>query len=338
MSGLGGSSNDDDLATNAISGAAAAHTVAVLGGTGLIGSSIARAFLDGGHEVVVLARHDVDVRRAPLLEGATLVLGDAREPSTLERVLEGVGHVVSALAAPHPAESAKDPLAQFEAELPVLLDLLERVAARRGIGFTFLSSGGAIYGDVEELPVNEEAECHPVSPYGVTKLAAERYVLMAATRREVPVRILRVANAIGASQTHKTGQGVIAALLHGAQTGTAVRLFGDGSSVRDYVDVADIATAAVTLSSLDQPALVVNVGSGVGYRLDAVVQLVEDVTGEVIKIEQAPLRPTDVRAITLDVSRLRGLMEWHPRALRKSVEDSWAQWCAWRDDARSVTP
>jgi UDP-glucose 4-epimerase len=333
VSALDGSSNHDGLATDATSGSA----IAVLGGTGLIGSSIARAFLDGGHKVIVLARHDVDGHRAPLLAGATLVLGDAREPSTLERVLDGVGHVVSALGAPHPAASASDPLAQFDAELPVLLDLLERVAARGGIGFTYLSSGGAIYGDVDELPVNEEAECHPVSPYGVTKLAAERYVLMAARRREVPVRILRVANAIGASQTHRTGQGVIAALLHGAQTGTAVRLFGDGSSIRDYVDVADVATAAVALSALDRPALVVNVGSGVGHRLDAVVHLVEEVTGAAIKVEQAPTRPTDVRSITLDVSRLCGLMEWHPRTLRKSVEDTWAQWCAWRDDARLVT-
>jgi UDP-glucose 4-epimerase len=338
VSDPGDSSPDDDATTEAREKGAARPAVAVLGGTGLIGSSVARAFIDQGHDVVVLARHDVHVHRASLLAGATMVHGDARDPALLGQVIDGVGHVVDALGAPHPAESAKDPLAQFDAELPVLLDLLERLAERRGVGFTYLSSGGAIYGDVDSLPVNEEAECHPVSPYGITKLSAERYVLMAARQREVPVRVLRVANAIGATQSPRTGQGVVAALLQAALTGTPVQLFGDGSSVRDYVDVADIAQACVALSSLDHAELVVNVGSGVGHRLDAVVQLVEGVTGESIKVERAPSRPTDVRAITLDVSRLGGLMAWHPRTLRQSVEDAWARWCDWRDDTGAVTP
>src|ERR1019366_827832 len=165
--------------------------------------------------------------------------------------------------------------------------------------------------------------------YGVTKLAAERYVLMAARQREVPVRVLRVANAIGATQMSRTGQGVIAALLHGAQSGSSVQLFGDGSSVRDYVDVADVAKACVALSSLESAELVVNVGTGVGHRLDAVVQLVEDVTGETIKVDRAPSRTTDVREITLDVARLKGLVDWRPMTLRQSVQGAWVQWCAW---------
>jgi UDP-glucose 4-epimerase len=333
VSDRGGSSNDD--ASKTPPSGSAPRTVAVLGGTGLIGSSICRAFLDSGRTVVAFARHDVDPHRAPLLDGATIVLGDANDAPTLKGVLDGVDHVVDALGAPHPALSARKPLAQFDAELPVLLSLLELVAARRGIGFTYLSSGGAIYGDVDDLPVNEDAECRPVSPYGVTKLTAERYVLMAARRSGVQVQVLRVANAIGPTQLAGTGQGVIAALLHGAETGCAVRLFGDGSSVRDYVDVADVAAASVALSVLNPPGLVVNVGSGVGYRLDAVVALVEDVTGASIRIDRAPARPTDVRAITLDVDRLRGLMSWHPTPLRRSVEAAWAQWRAWREEERS---
>jgi UDP-glucose 4-epimerase len=334
VSDFGRTSNDATPTTPAPD-RVALQTVAVLGGTGLIGSSIVRAFLDGGHEVVALARHDVDRHRASLLDGATLVFGDANDRSTLAKLLDGVDHVVDALGAPHPAESARNPLAQFDAELPVLLELLELVAGSRGTGFTYLSSGGAIYGDVDELPVSEDAECHPVSPYGVTKLAAERYVLMAARQHEVRVQVLRVANAIGATQLPRTGQGVIAALLHGAETDCAVRLFGDGSSVRDYVDVADVAAACVAVSAVDLPELVVNVGSGIGHRLDEVVALVEDVTGASIRVDQAPARPTDVRAITLDVDRLRGLMAWHPISLRHSVERAWAQWRAWHLEERS---
>lgn len=310
------------------------RSVAVLGGTGLIGAAVARAFLDAGASVTVLARNEPDPRRAGALDGATVVTGDAISPTVLHDALDGASHVVDALGAPHPAASARAPVAQFDAELPGVLGILDELRQRPGVGLTYLSSGGAIYGNAETLPVAEDTECHPISPYGVTKLAAERYVLLSSRRDGVPVRILRVANAYGPLQRPRTGQGLIAALLHAAETQTPVDLFGDGSTLRDYVHVADVAAATVQLAANDGIELVVNVGSGVGHTVDEVLELAERVTGTTIEVRRLDARPTDVRGVVLDVKRLSSLMTWEPQSLEFGMADAWRQWTAWRHAGR----
>lgn len=260
-----------------------------------------------------------------MLAGAELVVGDAVSPLVLHEALDGVQHVVDALGAPHPAASARAPVAQFGAELPSLLGVLDELRQRPGVGFTYVSSGGAIYGNPERLPVAEDAPCHPVSPYGVTKLAAERYVLLAAQVDGVPVRVLRVANAYGPLQRPGTGQGLVAALLHGAATSTEVELFGDGAALRDYVDVRDVAAAVVGLLDL-RGEQVLNVGSGVGHRVDEVVALAEAVTGASIALRRLPARSTDVREVVLDVARLSRLLDWRPRPLELGLREAWEAW------------
>jgi UDP-glucose 4-epimerase len=322
--------SDDARATTGVPApGSAARRVTVLGGTGLIGAAVVRAFLDAGWEVAVLARHEPDARHAAALNGADVVVGDALSPLVLHDALDGAHHVVDALGAPHPAASARAPVAQFDAELPSVLGVLDELRQRPGVGLTYLSSGGAIYGNADSLPVREVAECNPISPYGVTKLAAERYVLMASRRDGVPVRILRVANAYGPLQRPRTGQGLVAALLHAAATSSPVDLFGDGSTLRDYVDVRDVAAATVQLANRDDAELVVNVGTGVGHRVDDVLALAESVTGATIEARRLDARPTDVRAIVLDVELLSSLVTWTPRTLEAGVADIWAQWTTW---------
>lgn len=298
--------------------------LAVLGGTGLLGGAIARRCLDEGGHVTVLARHHPDQRTAALLDGARIVHGDAGDARALATALDGATHVVDALGAPHPAASACAPLAQFAAEIPVLLGVLDQLRRRPGVSFTYLSSGGAIYGDAPTLPVTEDAECNPRSPYGVTKLAAERYVLMASHVDGLDARILRVANAYGALQRPGTGQGLVANLLAAATSGEPIRVFGDGRAVRDYVDVRDVAAAVTSLPGTGGPA-VLNVGTGVGHRTLDVIALVERVTGARLDVRHEPRRVSDVDAVVLDVTRLGRLVTWAPRTVEAGVAEAWAQ-------------
>ena len=300
-------------------------SVSVLGGTGLLGAAIARRSLDDGHRVTILSRHRPDESCAALLSGARIVVGDVGDLASLTEALEDATHVVAALAAPHPAASAAAPLAQHDAEVPVLLRLLAELRARPGISLTFLSSGGAVYGNPTALPVLETAPCHPVSPYGVTKLAAERRVLLAADNDGLSVRVLRVANAYGARQRHDTGQGLVAAMLHAARVREPVRVFGDGSAIRDYVDARDVADAAVRLLSLPGGPRVLNVGTGVGHRVLDVQHVVEDVTGRTLQVHRAARRPSDVTAVVLDHARLSAVLEWRPRTLRAGVAEAWRE-------------
>lgn len=300
--------------------------VAVLGGTGLLGAAIARAFLDARWSVAVLARHAPEERTAALLDGAELRLGDANAPLDLRDAIAGADHVVDVLGVPHPSAPLHGSVAQFDVELPAILGVLEALRTSVGTALTYVSSGGAVYGNPTHLPVGEDAPCRPISPYGVTKLAAERYVQLAARRDGLKARILRVANAYGDRQRPRTGQGLVAALLDAAATATPVELFGDGSALRDYVDVRDVATATVALAKRADGEVVCNVGTGHGHRVDDVVALAESVTGVALEVRRRPARPTDVTSVVLDVGRLASLVEWRPRPLEQGIAEAWASW------------
>jgi UDP-glucose 4-epimerase len=296
--------------------------VAILGGTGLLGAAVARRCIDEGWDVTVLARHRPDERTESLLDGAQLLFGDAMDVETLRAALDGAAHVVDTLGAPHPAASAAAQRSQFD---PVLGELLAELRRRPDVGLTYLSSGGAIYGDAPSLPVNEETACHPVSPYGAAKLEAEERIL--ATSRDVGLktRILRVGNAYGARQRARTGQGVVATMLHAARTGAPVTVFGDGGTVRDYVDARDVAEAVVALRAHAGGPQVLNVGTGIGHRVLDVRTVVEEVTGSTIELRFEPRRSTDVTAVVLDVTRLAALVPWRPRSLLDGVADAWRE-------------
>jgi UDP-glucose 4-epimerase len=300
--------------------------VVVLGGTGFLGSAIVRALLDARTLTTAVARRSPDPVHAALLDGATLVLGDASDPSVLHEVLDGASHLVVTVAAPHPAASLAAPVAQFSAELPILLAALDVLKSRADVVVTFISTGGAIYGHTDTLPLNEQARTRPISSYGVAKLAAERYLLAARDTDGLDVRILRVGNAYGPTQSPTTGQGAVVALLHAAATGTPVTIFGDGSAVRDFVYVDDVASAVVRITQLSECPETVNVGTGVGHDLAELIDIVLDTTGRPITVSEEPVRRSDVGANVLDVAVLSSIIDWNPVDLRKGVALTWKAW------------
>lgn len=293
----------------------------MLGGTGLLGAEIARRCLSLGDAVTILARRPPEDDASALLDGARVVVGDATDGDVLASALDGATSVVHALGVPRPAASAPASDAERSAELVALEAVLARLAVEGAGELTYLSSGGAVYGDAPSLPVGEDAPCAPRSPYAVTKLAAEQAV-RAGAARGISVRVLRVGNVYGVRQRHDRGQGLVATMLHAAITGSPVVVFGAGDAVRDYVDVRDVADAVVELRSRGI-APVLNVGTGVGHSILDVHKIVEAVTGTRVELHHEPERTTDVRAVILDCTRLHGLIDWQPRPLEEGVADTW---------------
>lgn len=298
--------------------------VLVLGGTGFLGTEIAAAFVAAGVPTSVAARHAPDERHARRLAGAEVVLGDAEEPGFLDELLEGVTDVVHAVGCPFPAESNLDPVGDVERTLPGFLEVLQVLRRHPGIRFTFLSSGGTVYGNPEVLPVGEEAPCDPTTSYGILKLAAEKYVGLYRMLYGIDGHVLRVSNAYGPLQLPGRGQGVVAAFLASARRGNPVHLYGDGTILRDYVHATDVASALVALSSLDELPGVCNVGSGIGRTVAEVLRLVEEVTGRPLLVEHFEDRPFDVRAIVLDTRRLANLIDWRPVGLAEGIIATWS--------------
>ena len=294
--------------------------VLVLGGTGFIGSEVARGCRAAGFEVRAVARRRPDEWASHRAD--ELVLGDVEDPLLLNQALEGIDWVVHAVGCPPPAASTDD----FESTASAILGLdtlLEALRDRPGVGLTFVSSGGAVYGNAVRLPVDEDMRCRPISAYGLGKLIAEDSIAAYSARYGIPVRILRVANAYGPEQDASSGQGVIGAMLRAAVDGGSVPVFDGGRAVRDFVHVTDVTNAVVTLRPGRSEPQVVNVGSGVGHSISQILSIVEAVTGSDLEISWLPRRPSDVREIVLDVTRLQKLMAWHPRMLEDGITQTW---------------
>jgi UDP-glucose 4-epimerase len=295
--------------------------VLVLGGTGFIGRSIVRRFSAAGWAVRVLARNavaDAEIDGAVTVEYRT---GDASAPDDLEGSLENVDHVVYAVGRSLPQESNQDPVTDLLITVPPLLILLEALRATPAIGLTYLSSGGTVYGNPDFLPASETSVCAPITGYGISKLASEKYIGMYSKLYGVHAQILRVANAYGPGQRAGRSQGVIASLFDCLLHERTAKLFGN--AVRDYLFVDDIAEAVFQLQTSNAGTVLVNVGSGVGSALSEVISTIETVTGATILRNQLPARDFDVHEIVLDVSRLRSLIDWRPRPLMDGIRATW---------------
>ena len=297
--------------------------VLVLGGTGFIGSEIARRFLAAGSAVTVVARHEPVARVREDLAGAELVCGDAGDPLVLSPLLDRADHVVNAVGSMLPKESNTNPAADAATSLPAIVSILELLRFRPGIRLTHLSSGGTIYGNPKDVPVSESASCDPITSYGVVKLAAEKYIGMYSTLYGLTARILRVSNAYGPFQPSDRSQGVVGAFLTAVSNGKPVHVFGDGSMVRDYVHVTDLARAVVELAQISGGPRVVNVGSGVGHTVLDVVNIVSAVTGVPLAVRHAPDRGFDVRSVVLDIGLLSSLITWNPISFEDGIERCW---------------
>ena len=237
-------------------------SVCVTGGAGFIGSHVAEALLAAGHRVLIV--DDLSTgSKANVPEGAELQVVDVRKPGAASLLR---GHDIDLLVH-HAAQidvrrSVEDPMLDADINLLGLLNLLE--AARRGSvrQVIFASTGGAIYGDQDVHPANENHPPRPVSPYGVAKLASERYLYFYHHEYGIDATCLRYANVYGPRQNPHGEAGVVAIFMHRLLDGEQPVINGDGHQTRDYVYVADVVRA--NLVALGQRGFhIYNVGTGV---------------------------------------------------------------------------
>ena len=293
-------------------------------GAGFLGRHVVRALDAHGVAIAILTRTPPDAVALRALPPAHLVIGDASDPEIVEDVTREVDHVVWCGGGLLPAESVADPIADVLAALPPLLTTLATLARRPGIGMTFFSSGGTVYGNPAVLPVDEDQPLRPTSSYGITKATAEQYLSLYSDLHGVPSHVLRCSNVYGAGQPVDRSQGLIAAALEHARTGRRLPVFGDGSAVRDYVHVDDVTRVVMALLGRRDVPRVLNVGSGAGITVTQVLEMVEQATGRPVRIDRRAPRPGDVRQIVLDTTRLQSLVPFEPVRLSEGIARTWA--------------
>jgi UDP-glucose 4-epimerase len=309
--------------------------VLVTGGAGYVGSVIATRLLESGHAVTVfddLSRG----HRASVPQGAELVVGDIRDAETIARALHRAGStaVIHMAALAEVAESVRLPDLYSDVNLRGTQALVTAATAA-GVERLVFSSTAAVYGAPETVPIPETAATRPQNPYGETKLAAEGILFAAAAGGGPAVAALRYFNACGAygacGEDHSPETHLIPLALRAARDGSELTVFGDdyptpdGTCVRDYVHVADLAEAHIAaLAALPDGAGPANLGTGAGASVLEVLQAVEEVTGAPVARRVAARRPGDPPALVAAAGRAAAAFGWRPRrGLLDAVRDAW---------------
>jgi UDP-glucose 4-epimerase len=297
--------------------------VIITGGAGFIGSHVADAFAARRDDVLVI--DDLSTgNRANVPEDAAFEQLDIADTEAVERVFAAGADVVCHLAAQASVTvSVDDPVLDCTSNVLGTLNVCE--AARRiGAPVVFASTGGALYGDGAPLPTREDFPARPLAPYGASKLAGEAYVTTWGRLYDLPNVVLRLGNVYGPRQNPHGEAGVVAIfcgrLLHGGQP----QLRGGGKPTRDYVYVADVASAFVSAADGGRGGTF-NVGTGRETSTARLLEVLQEAAGTSIEPQQTQLQPGELRASALDASLIREELGWLPTVeiedgLRKTLD------------------
>jgi len=281
--------------------------VLLLGGSGFVGSALTRRFAAEGRKVYVLSRNATSTSTS---NNVHILQGSQDDPMLLAKALPHCGTVIHLASATTPGSSAFNPVLELNNLAPTLR-FLEELGAYPERHLIFFSSGGTVYGNPLHLPVPEDAPLTPLSYHGAGKVALES-LLQAFRTRGNSVTILRPSNAYGPGQSLKSGFGLIRTMLEHARHGTSLDIWGDGENVRDFIYIDDIVEVCTRLVAFQKDNGTFNLGSGIGYSVNQLKDIVEEVTGAMLATTYRARRQTDVREVVLDISRMKSQLSWVP--------------------------
>jgi nucleoside-diphosphate-sugar epimerase len=311
--------------------------VVVTGAAGFIGSFLSEALLDQGHEVVgidaLTAYYPPGEKRANLAglqrrDGFTLVEGDLCE-LPLEGWLEDAAVVFHQAAQPGVRDSWGADFSSYVAHNVLATQRLLEACVRAGVPRLVAASSSSVYGDAPSYPTTEESVTRPVSPYGVTKLAAEHLCLAYAQPTVSPMAVatLRYFTVYGPRQRPDMG---FRRFLEAALADRPLTVYGDGEQTRDFTFVADAVRANLLAMSAPVRAEAVNVGGGRRVTLNEVLDTIGQVTGRRLRIERRPARPGDARHTAADGTRAEALLGYRPEMDLVNGLEAEAAWVAER--------
>lgn len=309
--------------------------VVVTGGAGYIGSNVAALLLEAGHEVIVFDNLSEGHAEA-VPKGATFIQGDITEFAEVfstEDKIDGVLHFAASIAA---GESVVNPEKYWLNNTVGSLKLLEAMRTL-GIKKLIFSSTAAVYGNPEVVPITEGAPKQPTNPYGMTKLAIDMAISSECVAHDLSATSLRYFNVAGANgefgERHRSETHIIPLALKAAAEGREFTIFGDdyptddGTCIRDYIHVRDLARAHLLALDNLSPAshTIYNLGNGNGFSNRDVVRAVEKVTGKQLTVKIGERREGDPAVLIASSELAHQKLGWIPEKpnLEAIIQDAW---------------
>jgi UDP-glucose 4-epimerase len=296
----------------------------VLGGYGFIGRHIVQTFADENMAIVVF---DIHANPAHSTPHCTYVAGDFSDHDKIDALIaqHAITHVVHLVSTTVPKSSNEDKPYDVESNVIPTLHLLDLCVKYQVKRLLFMSSGGTVYGAPQQLPVDESHPTNPMCSYGISKLAIEKYLFLYRHLYGLNYVVLRAANPYGPGQNPLSGQGIVANFVHKMFSGQSIEVWGDGSNVRDYFYVRDL--AAIARKALFSEVIgVFNVGSGVGISVNDIISMIARAGNFTPSVIYKEKRLLDVPSVVLNCNHAKNNFDWVPlTSINQGIEEylSW---------------
>jgi UDP-glucose 4-epimerase len=285
--------------------------IAVLGGLGFMGSHICRELVKRGYFVRIFdklyASHELI---SDFESSVEIVESDiSRSPDVLEAISD-VHLVINLIHTTVPRSSMDEPIYDITSNIGAAVGWLRQLAKTKVRKVFYFSSGGTVYGIPENIPTSESHPTNPISSYGITKLAIEKYTAMYANHSGIDYCLLRPSNVYGPGQRLQIRQGVIGVLANRASHSEPLEIWGAGTNVRDYLFIDDMVSAVMKLLSYSGPFRVFNISSGRGNSVLDIVSILRDQIHSPLEVVHLPDGGFHVPVNILDSSRLADQTGW----------------------------
>ena len=300
--------------------------ILIVGGGGFLGKNLAELLLSEGQAVRIFERVGYDRLQFRQHQEIEWNFGDYANGDDISAALQNVEVVYLFASTTTPKTSNDNFSYDIESNLVATVSFLE-IASRHEIRkIIFPSSGGTVYGIPGNTPIVETHPNHPICSYGINKLAIEKYLALFKRQHGLDYTVLRISNPYGPYQSVNSEQGVVANFLHKVINNEEIEIWGDGSVVRDYVYVADVARALLQASGNNSGQRIFNIGSGLGYDLNEILLHIEQIAGKKARRRYVAGRLLDVPINILDIGMARQLLDWTPSYTLHEGLEATANW------------